>query len=145
MMFAMNLWSCLWALIGIILTSEYVDFFEFLKNYPYVMSNIFLLGLTGAIGQVNKNSLCRYFIRILFLLEFYFLNYRMVWPVDVFDLYNNAKVFYDTLFGVVVWKYSLTTSNSRYDTRFSRTFSRANSWKEKTMIGLFCCFFFFLF
>ncbi len=54
MMFSMNIWSCLWASIGIFATGEFYGLIDFLQTYPYVMSNILLLGLTGAIGQVNK-------------------------------------------------------------------------------------------
>lgn len=53
MMFAMNIWSCLWALIGIFATGEFYGLIDFLQTYPSVMSNILLLGLTGAIGQVS--------------------------------------------------------------------------------------------
>jgi len=54
MMFSMNIWSCLWSSIGIFATGEIYGFIDFLQAYPYVMSNILLLGLTGAIGQVKK-------------------------------------------------------------------------------------------
>ncbi|CAF0956599.1 unnamed protein product [Adineta ricciae] len=51
MMFSMNLWSCLWSFIGIISTGEIFSFLNFLQTYPNSISNILLLGLTGAIGQ----------------------------------------------------------------------------------------------
>jgi hypothetical protein len=54
MMFSMNLWSCLWSSIGILATNEISSFINFLRIYPHVMSNIVLLSLTGAMGQVNK-------------------------------------------------------------------------------------------
>jgi hypothetical protein len=53
-MFSMNIWSCLWSSIGIFATGEIYGLIDFLQVYPHVMSNILLLGLTGAIGQVNK-------------------------------------------------------------------------------------------
>jgi hypothetical protein len=57
MMYSMNLWSCLWSSIGILATGEFNGLFDFLQTYPYVMSNILLLSLTGAIGQVKKTNL----------------------------------------------------------------------------------------
>ncbi|CAF2658453.1 unnamed protein product [Rotaria sp. Silwood2] len=51
MMFSMNIWSCLWASIGIFATGEFYGLVDFLQAYPYVISNMFLLGLTGAVGQ----------------------------------------------------------------------------------------------
>lgn len=53
MMFAMNLWSCLWSCIGILATGELYKFLEFLQTYPSVLPKIFLLSLTGAVGQVS--------------------------------------------------------------------------------------------
>ncbi len=54
MMYAMNIWSCLWASIGILLTGEIYGLYNFIKVYPNVLYNMFLLGLTGAIGQVRR-------------------------------------------------------------------------------------------
>ncbi len=54
MMYSMNIWSCLWASIGILMTGEIYGLYNFLKIYPNIIYNIFLLGLTGAIGQVRK-------------------------------------------------------------------------------------------
>jgi hypothetical protein len=51
----MNIWSCLWALIGIFATGEFYGLIDFLQIYPSVISNMFWLGLTGAVGQVNEN------------------------------------------------------------------------------------------
>ncbi|CAF4717986.1 unnamed protein product [Rotaria sp. Silwood1] len=51
MMFSMNIWSCLWASIGILITGEMYGLYTFLKVYPHVIFKMFLLGLTGAIGQ----------------------------------------------------------------------------------------------
>ncbi|UJR37095.1 hypothetical protein I4U23_029799 [Adineta vaga] len=51
MMFSMNLWSCLWSFIGVLATGEFYGFIDFLQTYPNTISNILLLGLTGAIGQ----------------------------------------------------------------------------------------------
>jgi hypothetical protein len=53
-MYAMNIWSCLWASIGILVTGEFYGLVNFLRVYPNVSYNIFLLGLTGAIGQVRE-------------------------------------------------------------------------------------------
>jgi UDP-galactose transporter B1 len=54
MMFSMNIWSCLWASIAIVVTGEFYGFIDFLHIYPHVISKMVLLGLTGAIGQVNE-------------------------------------------------------------------------------------------
>jgi hypothetical protein len=53
MMYSMNIWSCLWASIGILATGEIYGLLNFLRLYPRVILNMFLLGLTGAIGQVR--------------------------------------------------------------------------------------------
>jgi hypothetical protein len=53
MMYSMNIWSCLWASIGIFATGEINGLIDFLQVYPYVIPNILFLGLTGAIGQVS--------------------------------------------------------------------------------------------
>ena len=53
MMFAMNIWSCLWSTVAVFVTGEIYGFISFLQTYPSVISNLILLGLTGAIGQVN--------------------------------------------------------------------------------------------
>jgi hypothetical protein len=74
MMYSMNIWSCLWASIGIIATGEIYGLYNFLKLYPNVIYDMFLLGLTGAIGQVRqeffvlqekKTDFCFVFFRIL--------------------------------------------------------------------------------
>jgi hypothetical protein len=49
----MNIWSCLWASIMILVTGEIYGLYNFLTLYPGVIFNMFLLGLTGAIGQVR--------------------------------------------------------------------------------------------
>jgi hypothetical protein len=53
MMYSMNIWSCLWASIGVFLTGEIYGLYSFLQVYPQVIPKMFLLGLTGAIGQVR--------------------------------------------------------------------------------------------
>lgn len=60
MMYSMNIWSCLWASIGIIATGEIYGLYNFIKLYPSVIYNILALGLTGAIGQVRSESLISY-------------------------------------------------------------------------------------
>lgn len=73
-MYAMNIWSCLWASIGIFATGEIFGLFDFLTRYPHVILRMFYLGLAGAVGQVRievrllskskrKNSV--FFYRIL--------------------------------------------------------------------------------
>lgn len=58
MMYAMNIWSCLWASIGILVSGEVYGLYNFLRMYPHVTGNILLLGLTGAIGQVRSLMEC---------------------------------------------------------------------------------------
>ncbi len=57
MMYSMNIWSCLWASIGVLVTGEIYGLYNFLTVYPHVIWRIFLLGLTGAIGQVRQQDL----------------------------------------------------------------------------------------
>jgi hypothetical protein len=72
----MNIWSCLWALIGIFATGEFYGLIDFLQIYPSVISNMFLLGLTGAVGQVNENiSQILSEIKIYYSIEFYLSYY----------------------------------------------------------------------
>jgi len=52
----MNIWSCLWASIGVFVTGEFFPLITFIQTYPRVITNMFLLGLTGAIGQVNHQK-----------------------------------------------------------------------------------------
>ena len=66
MMFSMNLWSCLWSTIAIFVTGEIYGFIDFLRIYPYVIWNIILLGLTGAIGQVNNKFSLYILFNVLF-------------------------------------------------------------------------------
>ncbi|CAF4866098.1 unnamed protein product, partial [Rotaria sp. Silwood2] len=54
MMYSMNIWSYLWVFILIFATGEIYGLYKFVKLYPYVMLNMLLLGLTGAVGQVSK-------------------------------------------------------------------------------------------
>ncbi len=76
MMYSMNIWSCLWATIGILVTGEIYGLVNFVKLYPYVIYNIFLLGLTGAIGQVRKMMIIIIIEeRDFCFLEFYFSYY----------------------------------------------------------------------
>jgi len=51
MMYSMNIWSCLWATIAVVLTGEIYGLMNFIQIYPEVIWKMFLLGLTGAIGQ----------------------------------------------------------------------------------------------
>ncbi|CAF1520434.1 unnamed protein product, partial [Didymodactylos carnosus] len=51
MMYAMNIWSCLWAMFGIVLSGEIYGLISFIQLYPHVIYKILLLGITGAIGQ----------------------------------------------------------------------------------------------
>lgn len=51
MMYSMNIWSCLWTSMALIFTGELNELIPFLQTNPSVLPRIFLLGLTGAVGQ----------------------------------------------------------------------------------------------
>jgi hypothetical protein len=129
MMFSMNIWSCLWASIGVVLTGEIYGLANFIQLYPAVMSKMFLLGLTGAIGQVRECPSCLEIL--LSALEFHLSDHRMVWPVDLFDLHNDTEVLHHSLFGSHLWQSDHHTADVRHRTRLSRTFPRTISRKEK--------------
>lgn len=52
MMLAMNAWSTAIVLVAIIITGELFEFISFASRYPYVLSNLALLAVTGAVGQL---------------------------------------------------------------------------------------------
>lgn len=52
MMRGMNLWASVILGIGFILTGEVFSFYDFVSRYPFVIGNIGLLALTGALGQL---------------------------------------------------------------------------------------------
>lgn len=51
MMVNTNFWSCIYLSIALLLTGEGLEFVKFVGRHPYVLSNIALLSLAGAIGQ----------------------------------------------------------------------------------------------
>ena len=129
MMYAMNIWSCLWALIGILISGEVYGLYNFLRAYPSVTWNILLLGLTGAIGQVRIESI-ELFVRSVVFVEFYFSHHRMVWSIDLFNFYYNSKILYDPLFDSDLWQSNLSTANVWNIFSFSRIISRAIFWER---------------
>lgn len=68
MMYSMNIWSCLWATIAVVLTGEIYGLMNFIQIYPEVIWKMFLLGLTGAIGQVRRNEKF-FFYRSIFVVS----------------------------------------------------------------------------
>lgn len=51
MMFNMNLWSCLWLFLAVILTGEIFEYIIFAQKYTYILGYMALLGLLASIGQ----------------------------------------------------------------------------------------------
>lgn len=52
MMLAMNGWSTLMVFVGIIVTGELFEFIAFASRFPYVLSQLAALSITGALGQL---------------------------------------------------------------------------------------------
>ena len=52
MMLAMNGWSTAIVSVAVIITGELFEFIAFAARYPYVLSNLALLAVTGALGQL---------------------------------------------------------------------------------------------
>lgn len=52
MMLAMNAWSTAILAVAVILTGELFEFIAFASRYPYVLVNLALLAITGALGQL---------------------------------------------------------------------------------------------
>ena len=52
MMFFMNFVSTLFIGGSVILTGEFVKFYAFVREYPYVMNEMIMFSIAGAIGQV---------------------------------------------------------------------------------------------
>lgn len=52
MMVAMNGWSTLILLVGVLVTGEIFEFISFAGRYPYVLLQLASLAITGALGQL---------------------------------------------------------------------------------------------
>lgn len=91
MMFSMNIWSCLWASIGVVLTGEIYGLTSFIQLYPAVMSKMFLLGLTGAIGQ-----------------NFIFLTIEWFGPLTC-SIFTTTRKFFTILCSVLIFGNPITT------------------------------------
>lgn len=52
MMLAMNAWSTLFLMVGIVFTGEIFQFAAFASRYPYVLTQLAVLAITGALGQL---------------------------------------------------------------------------------------------
>lgn len=52
MMLAMNGWSTAIVAVAVILTGELFEFIAFASRFPYVLVNLALLAITGALGQL---------------------------------------------------------------------------------------------
>ena len=55
MMFSMNLISTIFIGASVVLTGELAKFFVFVQNYPYVINEMMMFSVAGAVGQVFKN------------------------------------------------------------------------------------------
>ncbi|CAF0892424.1 unnamed protein product [Rotaria sordida] len=90
MMFSMNIWSCVWASIGIFATGEFYGLIDFLQTYPYVISNMVLLGLTGAVGQ-----------------NFIFLTIEWFGPLTC-SIFTTTRKFFTILCSIFIFGNSIT-------------------------------------
>ena len=54
MMLNMNLWSTLFLTVAVFATNEIWHFIEFVKMFPFIMTNIFAFSILSALGQVSK-------------------------------------------------------------------------------------------
>lgn len=52
MMVAMNAWSTVILLVGVVFTGEIFDFVAFASRYPHVLVQLAMLSVTGALGQL---------------------------------------------------------------------------------------------
>ncbi len=108
MMFSMNLWSCLWSSIGILATGEFNGLFDFLRTYPYVMSNILLLSFTGAIGQVKKpNDFENCKLRFFIFQNFIFLTIEWFGPLTC-SVITTTRKFFTILCSIFIFGNSIT-------------------------------------
>ncbi|KAG5896721.1 hypothetical protein JTB14_014597 [Gonioctena quinquepunctata] len=57
MMHTANAWCTLLVGVAILLSGEYLFFYEFAKRHPFVVNNLLILGLTSAIGQLFLYSM----------------------------------------------------------------------------------------
>jgi len=51
MMYNMNLWSCVYLFGAIMATGEVIEFMIFVQKFPFVIWNMLLLSVLGAVGQ----------------------------------------------------------------------------------------------
>ncbi|KAK5649974.1 hypothetical protein RI129_001003 [Pyrocoelia pectoralis] len=52
MMCGMNAFACVFLVVALLLSGELIKFIEFISRHPSVLSNILLLALAGALGQL---------------------------------------------------------------------------------------------
>ena len=62
MMYNMNLWSCLWLFLAVIITGEIFEFVIFAQKFPHVIGLLLLLSFLASIGQVNIFNFKFFFI-----------------------------------------------------------------------------------
>lgn len=102
MMYSMNIWSCLWTSIALIFTGELNELIPFLQMNPSVLPRIFLLGLTGAVGQVNIDfDLCSLFY-FLFVQNFIFLTIEWFGPLTC-AIFTTTRKFFTILCSVLIF------------------------------------------
>lgn len=52
MMFFMNLFSSLFLVVTLTISGELIKFFVFVSTYPFVLEEMVIFAISGAIGQV---------------------------------------------------------------------------------------------
>nr|CAI5834148.1 unnamed protein product [Callosobruchus analis] len=90
MMVVGNAWSTFFLAIMILVTKEYILFYDFVVRYPFVLTNLLILGLTSSVGQ-------------LFL-------YNMVSEFGplVLSVVTTTRKFFTVLFSVIIFRNSLS-------------------------------------
>lgn len=91
-----NAWCTLFLLVTILITGEYLDFYEFAKRYPYVLQNLLLLGITSAIGQLFLYSM------VSKKIDLFFFKKISEEKIGIVDNTSYCKGFY-CFSGVRIW------------------------------------------
>lgn len=52
LMFGLSLWCCLFLLVAVLITGEFLDVFAFIKRHPKILWHLCVLGFTDAIGNI---------------------------------------------------------------------------------------------
>lgn len=90
LMFQMNMWSCLWSWIASTVTGELRDFSSLVFVHPIVIWKMFLLSISGAIGQI-----------------FIFLTVEWFGPLAC-SIITTTRKFFTILLSVIFFRHPLT-------------------------------------